>query len=218
MHLVDCFVEVFSFVRVQLNDENAGMSEPSFREKIDELFASKVHMALESGYQASHYDDAKFAVVAWIDEQILSSNLAFKESWRSRLLQTHYFNSVKGGQQFFEKLNLLDQFDAFDMDVREVFFYCLAFGFHGKYYTDAGLTELAAIRKSNLQLLSQNQGKDFTSNWFSQLPVEGGEQNVQSKPAGWAVMFGLPLLAVVVVTAWMRVDLLHTLENLIKSF
>lgn len=218
MHLVDCFVDVFSYVR-EFIEAPGDASEADLRGKLDEMFASKVHLALESGYQAQHFDDAKFAVCAWIDEQILSSSLAFKEDWRARLLQKHYFNTVKGGQQFFEKLNLLDQFDAFDMDVREVFFYCLAFGFHGKYYTDAGLTELAAIRQTNLQLLTQTAGGGRSrSEWFSQMPIEGGEAIVQSKPAGWAVMFGLPFLVAVLALAWMRIDILHAVENLVKSF
>jgi len=219
MHLVDCFVEVFSYIRDLRTNESTDVAEDAVRERLDELFASKAHMALESGYQNEHYQNAKFAVTTWIDEQVLSSSLPFKESWRGRLLQKHYFNTAKGGQQFFEKLNKLDQFDAFDMDVREVFFYCLAFGFHGKYYTDAGVSELASIRKSNLQLLSQNGGAGLTrSQWFSQLPIEGGDAAVQAKPASWAIMFGLPLLAVVGVVAWMRLDLLHAIENLIKSF
>lgn len=217
MHLVDCFVDVFSYVR-NLSVNNNDLSEEQVRIKIDELFASKVHEALDSGYSQTHLDHAKFAVCAWIDEKILSSDVAFKEQWRIRLLQKHYFNTVKGGQQFFERLNTLDQFDAFDMDVREVFFYCLAFGFHGKYYTDAGLSELASIRQTNLQLLNQKTGGGKTKDqWFSQLAIEGGETVTPTKPAGWAIMFGLPLIVAVTAIAWMRLDIMQSIENLVKS-
>jgi len=218
MHLVDCFVDVFTFVRQLTAADSEPMSDTEVRQRLDELLATKAHLALEGGYQSHHYEDAKFAVVAWLDEKIIASELTIKDQWRSELAQKHYFNTSKGGQVFFEKLSALDQFDAFDMDVREVFFYCLAFGFHGKYYTDAGVQDLAAIRKANYQLLMQNQGVvDTKAMWFNQYPISGGDAEVAAKPQGWALMYGVPLLVVTVLVAWMRVDLLGLIESLIKA-
>jgi len=218
MHLVDCFVDVFTFVRQLTAVDSEPMSDTAVRQRLDELLATKAHLATEGGYQSQHYADAKFAVVAWLDEKIIGSDLSIKDQWRTELAQKHYFNTVKGGQLFFEKLSALDQFDAFEMDVREVFFYCLAFGFHGKYYTDAGVQELAAIRTANYQLLMQKQGvADTKAMWFSQQPMAGGGADVGAKPQGWALMYGVPLLVVTVAVAWMRVDLLGLIENLVKT-
>ncbi|WP_320826045.1 DotU family type IV/VI secretion system protein [Reinekea sp.] len=218
MHLVDCFVDVFTFVRQLTTADKEAMSDTRVRQRLDELLATKAHLAQEGGYQSHHYDDAKFAVIAWVDEKIIGSDLPIKDQWRRELAQKHYFNTVKGGQIFFTKLSALDQFDAFEMDVREVFFYCLAFGFHGKYYTEAGVQELAAIRKANYQLLMQNQGVvDTKAMWFSQNPIAEGDAATAAKPQGLALMYGVPLLVVTVLIAWMRVDLLGLIESLIKA-
>lgn len=218
MHLVDCFVDVFTYVRQLTARDDDELSGSLIREQLDELFAQKAYQAIEAGYQQRHYDDAKFAVVAWVDEQILTSTLAVKESWRVELLQKHYFNTVHGGQIFFEKLIKLDQFDAFDMDVREVFFYCLAFGFHGKYYTDAAVQELATIRKDNYQLLMQSQGTtDPSKLWFDQEPLHNTDHSQKFIARGWSMLFGMPLIVFVSLVAWFRIDLLKMVEDLIKS-
>ena len=105
------------------------------------------------------------------------------------------------------------------MDVREVYFYCLAFGFHGKYYSDAGIAELNKIKQDNYQLLSQNQG-DLSKGeyWFSQSPINTVDSQEKFKNTGWAVMFGVPTLLLVALIAWYRLDLLNSINTLIKSF
>jgi type IV/VI secretion system ImpK/VasF family protein len=219
MHLVDCFVDVFSHIKQVVSAEPASVSDAQLREKVDHLFASSAHLAEEGGYQDHHYNAAKFAVVAWLDEQVLGSDLELRDSWRSQLAQQQYFNTVSAGQLFFDELHKLDQFDSFDMDVREVYFYCLAFGFHGKYYTDAGLVDLAKIKQENYQMLKQSKGDlGKQDHWFDQSALANSDSTQEFKSTGWALMLGLPLLGFTGLIAWYRIDLLNTVEHLIKSF
>jgi len=219
MHLVDCFVDVFSHIKREVSIDSSSLTEAKLREDIDQLFASSAHLAEEGGYLDHHYSAGKFAVVAWLDEQILSSSMELRNSWRNQLAQQQYFNTVNAGQQFFDELQKLDQFDSFDMDVREVYFYCLAFGFHGKFYTDAGLVDLAKIKQENYLMLKQSHGElSGKLHWFDQSPLTNSDSKQEFKSTGWAAMLGLPLLGFTVLIAWYRIDILNTVENLIKSF
>jgi type VI secretion system protein ImpK len=220
VHLVDSFVDVFSYVR-DLVSADAGKDQRSYtiesvQQDIDKLFAQKAHLALEGGYQEEQYQNAKFAVVAWLDEQILSSNLALKDVWVRQLAQKKYFNTMTAGQAFFSRLNTLDLFDAFELDVREVFYYCLTLGFHGQYYQDSDKAKLVAISKENYQILNQAKNKNGTE-WFEQTGLQLDDVPATFKKQGWAFMLGLPLLIVVTGVIYMKLDLMDSIHNLVRS-
>ena len=45
MHLVDCFVDVFTFVRQLTAVDSEPMSDTAVRQRLDELLATKAHLA-----------------------------------------------------------------------------------------------------------------------------------------------------------------------------
>jgi type IV/VI secretion system ImpK/VasF family protein len=67
-----------------------------------------------------------FPVVCWIDERILSSNVSFKNEWLMNLLQKKYFNTNKGGELFYEKMQTSDN--------KEIYYFMLRLGFRGMYF------------------------------------------------------------------------------------
>jgi type VI secretion system protein ImpK len=79
-------------------------------------------------------DEARFALVAWIDEMINTSTWSARDDWKKEPLQLQLFRTVRAGNEFFEHLRGLrpDQNSA-----REVYFLCLALGFVGET-TDPG--------------------------------------------------------------------------------
>lgn len=75
---------------------------------------------------------AELAMVAWIDEQILSSTLAWRSVWQSEPLQLLYFNITIAGERVFE---VMQQLAPTANEAREVFLFCLQHGFHGQFST-----------------------------------------------------------------------------------
>ncbi|HMD68787.1 MAG TPA: type IVB secretion system protein IcmH/DotU [Chitinivibrionales bacterium] len=77
--------------------------------------------------------EAKYAIVALMDETVLSVPGACRDYWISRPMQLDYFGDNIAGQEFFEKLQKLLLTPENKKHVLEVFFLCLALGFEGKY-------------------------------------------------------------------------------------
>jgi type VI secretion system protein ImpK len=77
--------------------------------------------------------ESKYAIVALMDETVLSVPGACRDYWISRPMQLDYFGDNIAGQEFYNKLqNLLLQPEN-KKDVLEVYYLCLALGFEGKY-------------------------------------------------------------------------------------
>jgi type VI secretion system protein ImpK len=79
--------------------------------------------------------DVKFALVAFLDETVLSpqNNFPYREEWERKPLQLEYFKEHLAGVKFFERLDrMLADIEA-EADVVEVYYLCLLLGFKGKY-------------------------------------------------------------------------------------
>lgn len=75
-------------------------------------------------------EEARFALVAFADEMILRTDWPGRGDWLAEPLQLQLFRTNRGGDEFFERLARLR---AEHTDAREIFFYCLVFGFEGQY-------------------------------------------------------------------------------------
>lgn len=122
MHLIDSFVDVLVFVQQQKEQINEGL-QPDFetvRLNVERLLTEKSTLHLEGGYQAEHYDEARFAVVAFIDEVLLDSTWEHSSLWAADLLQRTYYHTASAGIEFFERLSGLNMIDPAHRDIREV--------------------------------------------------------------------------------------------------
>jgi type VI secretion system protein ImpK len=77
--------------------------------------------------------DALYAIVALIDETVLSVGGACRDYWFGRPLQLDYFGDNIAGQEFFNRLNKFLAQAEKKKDVLEVYYLCLSLGFEGKY-------------------------------------------------------------------------------------
>lgn len=78
-------------------------------------------------------EQARFALAAWADEVVLSSDWSYRDEWPKALLQNDLFGTNRGGDEFYDRLQALtpDRVQA-----REVFFLCLVHGFQGRLAGD----------------------------------------------------------------------------------
>ncbi|HUI92573.1 MAG TPA: type IVB secretion system protein IcmH/DotU [Chitinivibrionales bacterium] len=77
--------------------------------------------------------EAKYAMVALMDETVLSVPGACRDFWLTRPMQLDYFGDNLAGQEFYEKLQKMLLQPENKKDVLEVYFLCLSLGFEGKY-------------------------------------------------------------------------------------
>lgn len=143
--LLDAFIPTLAFVR-QFVDAPQG-DAAALSARLATLLTQAQRRALEQGHGAPDTRQALFAVVAWIDEALLTSRWADAQEWRRHLLQRQHFGINNAGVAFFENLR---QVDAANSAVEEVYLMCLALGFQGQFGHGGQRAEREVIRQAML--------------------------------------------------------------------
>jgi type VI secretion system protein ImpK len=78
-------------------------------------------------------NDTKYALVALIDETVLSTASACRDYWFSRPLQLDLFGDNIAGEEFYNKLQKMIVSIETKKDVLEIYYLCLSLGFEGRY-------------------------------------------------------------------------------------
>jgi type IV/VI secretion system ImpK/VasF family protein len=104
--------------------------------------------AAAHGYRPDQVEEARFALVAWMDEMVQRTAWEGRDQWYRQLLQLQLFNTNRAGNEFFDHLARLrpEQNDA-----RELYVWCLAFGFEGQYQGHPA--ELRALLQHHVEML-----------------------------------------------------------------
>lgn len=143
--LLDAFIPALAYVRQFVAAPQGDAA--SLAERLGPLLAEGQRQALEQGHAAADLRQALFAVVAWIDEALLTSGWTDAQGWRRHLLQRQHFGVSNAGVGFFEHLN---QVDAGNAAVEEVYLMCLALGFQGRFGHGGQAAERDVIRQALL--------------------------------------------------------------------
>jgi type VI secretion system protein ImpK len=101
--------------------------------------------ATSLGYPPEDIDSTEFAVVAFLDEVILSSDDTARDTWAKKTLGVEMFGEAVAGEIFFENIDSFrKRSDSPNLaDLLEVYLLCLLLGFEGRYAGMKG--ELHAI-------------------------------------------------------------------------
>lgn len=151
MHLSACFMDIFAYVSCFA--KSVEVRQPDYhdvREQIRSLLAASEKLAAENGIDGNDYDQARFALCAWVDEKLLSANWQQKSYWMKDQLQRSHYNTTDAGEEFFTRLESLG---LHQREVREIFYLCLALGFTGRHCRPGDEYHLQQIRIANLKLL-----------------------------------------------------------------
>jgi len=154
MRLIDCFIDVITYTSdFTAHSESESRSFEEIRNDYHELFGKSDEYRRDGKLPQADWDTARFAVCAWIDESVLCSLWEGKTQWTHRQLQREYYDTTSGGEEFFERLDALGPEEK---DVREVYAYCLALGFQGRYFRKEDERRLVRIKASNLQYIKEH--------------------------------------------------------------
>jgi len=153
MALVDCFAELIAYTGYLLRDwREKPISREDVSKNYDTLVARAQECARVSGFSEEEWREALFPVCAWVDEAILCSEWPERTKWEHHQLQRRYFHTTSAGMEFFTRLEGMGE-NA--QAVREVYAYCLALGFRGRYYQDSDTDKLEQIQSRNLTGLAE---------------------------------------------------------------
>jgi type VI secretion system protein ImpK len=148
-NLAFCFQELFTaVVRVRFNLQSVPRAG-DFRANAKELIRVATQEAAGRGYSSEDVKSAAFAVIAFLDESVLSSKNPVFSTWRSMSLQEELFAEHMAGETFFRNVQqLLSRRDSAEtVDILEVYYLCMLLGYRGRYESsNAG--ELRAVMES----------------------------------------------------------------------
>jgi type VI secretion system protein ImpK len=122
-------------VRLRANPEESPADAEPFRAQVRRLITAANSEARRIGYGEHDVGYALYAVVAFLDETVLTLGRPVFRSWQGKPLQEEVFGINVGGDVFFQYVEaLLAREDSEDLaDVLEVFQLCLLLGFRGRY-------------------------------------------------------------------------------------
>lgn len=130
------------------------VSAVDLRQRLQVALDSMVGKGRAVGIQEQDLADMRYAVVAFLDEQILKSNWPGRNEWMSQPLQLVLFNQYTAGEGFFNRLRgLLGEGRA---DAIAAYQLCLALGFRGQFGSGADPTSLTGFTQSALQQVSRS--------------------------------------------------------------
>ena len=137
---------------LQLRSTNNYGNPESLSSHLSQLFERFEREARSAGIDNEKISKAKFALVAFLDETIISSSWNQKEIWLAEPLQIKMFDTFNAGEEFFTYLEELRQRSSANRDVLEIYYLCLALGFKGKYQLQSPELLRRVIDDLNMEL------------------------------------------------------------------
>jgi type VI secretion system protein ImpK len=138
------FQEVFTaVVRLRYNRQ-AVLNADSFRAQMRQALLLSEQEARSRGCSAEDVKRVIFAVVAFLDESVLSSGNPVFANWPRLPLQAELFGHQLAGEIFFQELQkTLSRNDSQETaDLLEVYYLCLLLGFKGRYAAGGDLRSI----------------------------------------------------------------------------
>jgi type VI secretion system protein ImpK len=137
-----------AIVRVHTGRQQVEDAE-SFRSRMKQALREIASTAARRGYSAEDVQEGNFAVVAFLDEAILTAPDNNASQWAGKSLGEELFDQRSAGELFFKRLETLraNRDSQGLAEVLEVYYLCLLLGYEGKF---------AGGAKAELQLLMTN--------------------------------------------------------------
>lgn len=142
-------------------------------------------------FSQEDYDQARFVVCAWVDEVILNSGWDKKSQWQKEQLQRVYYNTAGAGEEVFERLNNLG---LHQREVREVYYFCLALGFMGRYCNKGDDILLEQLKTSNIKLLMGSSVGLPSLEMAELFPGAYPTETAAMEPQKWKFSFSVPAI------------------------
>ena len=147
------FQEVFTaVVRLRYNRQAVSDAE-TFRAQMRQALRVAEQEARSRGCSAEDVKQVIFAVVAFLDESVLTSRNPVFVNWPRLPLQAELFGHQLAGEIFFQELQkTLNRSDSQETaDLLEVYYLCMLLGFKGRYAAGGDLRSVMAATQEKIR-------------------------------------------------------------------
>jgi len=147
------FQEVFTaVVRLRYNRQ-AVLDAEIFRAQMRQALRVAEQEARSRGSSAEDVKQVIFAVVAFLDESVLTSRNPVFVNWPRLPLQAELFGHQLAGEIFFQELQkTLNRSDSQETaDLLEVYYLCMLLGFKGRYAAGGDLRSVMAATQEKIR-------------------------------------------------------------------
>jgi len=154
------FQEVFTaVVRLRYNRQ-AVMDAEAFRAQMRQGLRVAEQEARSRGCNPEDVKQVIFAVVAFLDESVLSSGNPVFANWPRLPLQAELFGHQLAGEVFFQELQkTLNRNDSNETaDLLEVYYLCLLLGFKGRYAAGGDLRSIMMAIQEKIRRIRGSAG------------------------------------------------------------
>jgi type VI secretion system protein ImpK len=137
--------DVLSTVGQLRSAEEATLGEPSaLHSQMRSLVTDAMRTAATLGFAQHDVRDIGYALTALVDEVIMLKGAQLRDFWAAHMLQLELFNEATAGQGLFDRVQTLIA-DPTRIEVLQVYYLVLLFGFQGKFRVRGGEIELADL-------------------------------------------------------------------------
>jgi len=193
--LLDLCTDAFLLVFFLHEGKDPGPPDP-LRKEVAHLFQELDKRGQRFGYGEEDIKAVRYALCALLDETILNSRWAHKDSWADRPLQLEYFGEHMAGERFFDLLDRVRGKGARKVDLLEIFCMTLILGFQGRYKL-RGSEELRNLIRELVGEIAGHRGAARTLSPHGQIPEEPPEAPPRALPR-WVWVTGLTSILVVI--------------------
>ncbi len=153
----------------RLRDTPSHPDPMALKNSIIDKIRSFERKAEESGVEKETIFWARYALCSALDETVLTTPWGNQSAWRDQSLLITLHNEGWGGEKFFQLLQKLLQNPARNLELLELMYICLAFGFEGRYRPLAdGFAQLQGVRDNLYRTIRNQHGEsepDLSGHW-----------------------------------------------------
>lgn len=137
--------DVFSTVGQLRSVDEMALGDPAaLHSQLRSLVTDAMRAAATLGFAQHDVRDIGYALTALIDEVVMLKGAQLRDFWAAHMLQLELFNEATAGQGLFDRLQVLVS-DPSRIEVLQVYYLVLLFGFQGKYRVRGGEIELGDV-------------------------------------------------------------------------
>jgi type VI secretion system protein ImpK len=149
----------------QIGDARIATPSDTLRQQMLALLGQLVTRCRQAGIADAEIAEARYAIVAFIDERVMKSNWPGRAEWQSNPLQLQLYREFTAGENFFGRMRALIHRGSPVLGL-EAYYLCVALGFTGalpgatgapaasRSYLDAARAPL--LRGSNADRIAPN--------------------------------------------------------------
>ena len=138
----------------QLPSAGALPAPHDLRQRIIDVLDRMVGAARAARVPEAEIAEARYALVAFIDEQILKSSWPGRVEWMNQPLQLTLYREVTAGENFFARMRALLNHGGHEFAL-EIYYLCLALGFRGAYGVSGNPAALASFADAARERIAQ---------------------------------------------------------------